>query len=439
MMADKLNRRDFFKGAIILVSGSVVAAVAYLFDRNIRQTTGMQPTRTSRSTAVADQPAEPTTTNAPPSEQRLTETEMSMPESEPTRQPEPTPTPNGLPGTIGARFPGRVVHVTHEDVHAWNYKKLNYWDFVNQNAVDEMVNQGLIDLTGQSTVAEAWRSLIPDYQPGEVVAIKVSFNNSHDDLGSQEKIDGVMEPVNALIRGLNSIGVPYDSIVVYDSSRWLPKRFVDKCPYQGVLFRHKAHDPWGDGSAAVEFSPPGVSVFTQRLSKEVAQANYLINVPIMKPHGMTKLSLALKNHYGSVEKPAELHRWSTLASPDFSTNYNPMVDLNNTPHIRDKTVLTLGDGIFAALRNGDGSFPVGWAVFGNQTPKSLFFSTDPVAIDCVMGDVVDAEKNALVNHGIELEAFACLEMAEEIGLGVFDRGNPWQNTYTKIEYIKREL
>jgi hypothetical protein len=363
----------------------------------------------------------------------------SEPEVSPTRQPEPSPKPDGVPGAMGERFPGRVVHVTHDDVHSWNYRDLNYWDFVNQNAVDEMVDQGLMSLTGQGSVAAAWLSLIPDYQPGEVVAIKVSFNNSHDDRGSQEKIDGIMEPVNALIRGLNSIGVPYDAIVVYDSSRWLPRRFIDKCPYQWVSFRHKAHDPWGEGSAAVEFSPPGVSSFTQRLSKEVVQANYLINVPIMKPHGMTKTSLAFKNHYGSVEKPAELHRWSTLASPDFTTNYNPMVDLNNTTHIRDKTVLTVGDGIFAALRNGDRSFPVGWAVFGNKTPKSLFFSTDPVAIDCVMGDVIDAEKNALVNHGIEDEAFVFLEMAEAIGLGVFDRGNPWQNTYTKIEYMKQAL
>jgi hypothetical protein len=438
-MADKLTRRDFFKGAIILVSGSVVATVAYLFDRSLRQTTVTQQTRTPGATAVAGQPAEPTATNVPSSEQSPTPTEISVADANPMPELEPSPMPNGLPGVTGARFPGRVVHVTHEDVHSWNYKDLNYWDFVNQPMVDDMVDHGLMSLTGQNTVEDAWRSLIPNYLPGEVVAIKVSFNNTYSEPGSVEMIDGITEPINALIRGLHVIGVPYDSIVVYDSSRWLPKRFTDKCQYAGVLFRYSSHDPWGEGSAAVEFSPPGVSAFTQRLSKEVAQANYLINVPIMKWHGMAKLSLALKNHYGSVDKPQDLHPWSTLASPDFSTNYNPMVDLNNNPHIREKTILTLGDGIFAALRNNVGSFPRGWRTYVNKTPNSLFFSTDPVAIDCVMGDFLSSEKIALGAGEVEPNAFACLALAESAGLGVYDRGNPWQNTYTKIEYIKHEL
>jgi len=79
-MADKLTRRDFFKGAIILVSGSVVATVAYLFDRSLRQTTVTQPTRTPGAIAVADQPAEPTATDVSVVEQRPTPTEISAAE-----------------------------------------------------------------------------------------------------------------------------------------------------------------------------------------------------------------------------------------------------------------------------------------------------------------------------------------------------------------------
>lgn len=31
--------------------------------------------------------------------------------------------------------------------------------------------------------------------------------------------------------------------------------------------------------------------------------------------------------------------------------------------------------------------------FGNKPPNSLFFATDPVAIDCVMYDFLDAERH----------------------------------------------
>ena len=190
----------------------------------------------------------------------------------------------------------------------------------------------------------------------------------------------------------------------------------------------------------VDFNPPDRRSFTQHLSKEVSKAEYLINVPVLKAHGMTQISLGMKNHYGSIEKPLDLHQWSSLGSPNFSTSYNPIVDLNTTPHIRDKTILTIGDAIFAAFKNHDvRSFPQGWLTFGNQTPKSLFFGTDPVAIDCVMADTLNIEKIHLGKGEINPDGYAYLSLAEKAGLGVFERGNPQQNNYKKIEFIKREL
>jgi hypothetical protein len=395
---------------------------------NERTTPTIFPANTNQENAITQTVSSavteaPTLTSQPPQESALV-----------------TPVPNGLPGEAGLRFPGRVVMVTHPEAHTWNYQDLEYWDAVNQTAVDAMVDAGIMQLTGQSSLADAWRALIPNYQAGEVVAIKVSFNNSHDEAGSIQEIDGIIEPVNAIIRGLHSLSVPNSSIVVYDSSRYLPKRFMDGCDYPGIQFRYAIHDPWGEGAADVQFFPPGASAFTERLSREVTQASYLINIPILKWHGMTHFSMAMKNHYGSVEKPDQLHQWSSLGSPDYSAKYNPMVDLNNTPHIREKTVLTVGDAIFAAFKNFDtASFPRPWKTFGNQTPKTLYFSTDPVSIDCVMADTLSIEKAALGSGEINPVAYEFLSLAESIGLGVYDRGNPLKNSYTKIKLMKLDL
>jgi len=49
----------------------------------------------------------------------------------------------------------------------------------------------------------------------------------------------------------------------------------------------------------------------------------------------------------------------------------------------------LGDGLFAG--NTWDSPPLTMVTFGNKTPNSLFFATDPVAIDSVMHDFLAAE------------------------------------------------
>lgn len=330
----------------------------------------------------------------------------------------------------------RVIHVHASGAHDWNYSATNYWDHVSQSVVDSMVDEGIMSLTGQSTPADAWHSLIPNYQIGQIVAIKVSFNNN----GAAGEIDGIIEPVNAIIRGLHTARVAYSSIVVFDSSRHLPARFTSGCDHPGTVFRDVDDDPWGTGSAMVTFTPPDRSSFTQHLSKEVVRASYLINVPVLKRHGMAWLSLAMKNHFGTVRYPDDLHPWCALASSEFTTSYNSIVDINKNTHIADKTILTVGDAIFAALHNsGSQSFPTRWATFGNQTPKSLFFSKDPVAIDCVMGDLLSEEWEAKTGGPIAPDAFAYLSLAQSNGLGVYERGDPWHNSYKRIVYHKFDV
>ena len=56
----------------------------------------------------------------------------------------------------------------------WSDRLLNY---VNQNVVNDMVDQGMMALTGTATVADAWRTLLPGYQTGQGIAIKVNLNN----------------------------------------------------------------------------------------------------------------------------------------------------------------------------------------------------------------------------------------------------------------------
>jgi hypothetical protein len=343
------------------------------------------------------------------------------------------------------------VHVHSSNVANWN-SGIDYWNYIDQAAIDNMVDQGMLGLTGQSTLSAAWGVVLPNYQPGEKIAIKVSFNNTDQDNAcgnnTQGAIDSVIEPVNAVIRGLKSIGVQEADIHIYETIRSLPYRFVDNCDYPGVQFYDRgdcgnllntfdSNDP----DAVVQFNPPAGDPAppTLKVNDVLINATYLINMPIMKVHDMAGWSLAFKNHFGSTQKPGGLHLWSSLQSPYFTPNYSPIVDIYLNPHIRNKTVLTIGDGLFSAFHHT--APPEKWTTFGNDYPKSLFFSFDPVAIDCVMGDLLAIERADYAMPGEQADDH--LVIAQNYGLGTYERGNPWANPpgsgYDLIDYQKVEI
>lgn len=315
----------------------------------------------------------------------------------------------------------KVVHVRDTDATSWNGSSNYYWQYVNQSVVTTMVDQGVIALTGASTRADAWRALLPHYSAGKV-AIKINFNNS----GSGNIIDALYQPINGIIQGLTAIGVALSDIVIFDAVRPIPTYFRNGCT-SGVTFCEQGDT---DFPTPISFSRAGVPA--QSLARVVTEAAYLINVPIMKGHGITGVTLGFKHHFGSINNCPQLHDYVNPYSGTYRSDNNPLVDIYLNTHIRDKTVLVLGDGLFGSKDNTN-SVPTTWSIFGGF-PESLFFATDPVAIDCVMFDLL-AEEGC---YNAWPEAAEYLQVAEAAGLGVYDHADaPWTSGgYTKLTYQK---
>lgn len=356
-----------------------------------------------------------------------------------------------LASTTGAR----VVWVHDEDATNWDYGD-DYFgreEYVDQTVVNHMTDEGLMALTGNSSVADAWRELIPDYQSGQTIAIKINLNSNWDrvcghrcetDCDYHElRINALPQPVNALIRGLRQIGVAENDIWVYEASRPITGRVMERITdlYPGVRFFDtfgcREYAGWEDN--AIEFHPPtGIAEPpSQDLTNVLVDADYLINMPIMKKHVCAGATLSFKNHFGSIGSCWELHDWVYEETGDhYSSVYNPLVDVYRNPNIRDKTILLVGDGLYGD-RKDNTSKPAPWETFGSDSPNSLFFSVDPVAIDSVMIDVLHAEGS---NGGVADWADDYLKLAAGEGLGVYERGDPWQgrNGYTLIDLIRCE-
>jgi len=300
-----------------------------------------------------------------------------------------------------------------------------------------MLERGLVEVTGVASVAAAWATLLPSYSPGKKIAIKINFNNCDSCAESHNVINALIEPVNALIRSLVDAGIQASDIWVYDASRPLPARFYNRrqytqaryidrfgCADEIATFNH-AHP-----SLRVSFAHPGM-VTDRWLTDLLYHASYVVNMPILKRHGTHPVTLGFKNHFGSLDNLGGAgddnpHPYIRPGDARYSANFSPLVEINANPNIAAKTVLTVGDALFGA--SSVRATPAPWTTFGGSSPNSLLLSRDRVAIDCVMCDLLRAE------WGLDQAAYDYLMLAEQRGLGTFEKGNPWGAGYERLEY-----
>jgi hypothetical protein len=339
----------------------------------------------------------------------------------------------------GSKSVGKVVHVHAQNATTWSGQS-SYWEHVEQGVVNEMVNRGVVELTGAATVANAWQELLPGYQPGRKIALKVNFNNCQSCSSTSAVIDALIHPVNAVVNGLEQIGVVRADVCVFDAIRALPDRFVNAGLPGISYFDSYCGTNAGFSNqldAYITFNPPPSMIMpAEKITDVVRNADYLINMPIMKGgHPLAGVTLGFKNHFGTIHNCGALHDYVDVVHkpPAYNQDYNPMVDFFSNPHIGGKTVLTIGDALFAAKIWSYPPEP--WTTFGDKVPNSLFFSRDPVAIDCVMHDFIAAE----LGDSLTKAANRYLVLAGRTGIGVYESVNPWIESYTQINYTKIKL
>jgi hypothetical protein len=222
----------------------------------------------------------------------------------------------------------------------------------------------------------------------------------------------------------------------------MPERLVNKVAALYPAVQYDAYASWCSiplhlgysSTEKIHFNvPAGKPAISDRpICNALVDADYLINMPIMKKHGMAGVTLGFKNHFGSLEHCDYVHWSVSLGDGDYTPNYNGLVDIYKNTHIKDKTVLTVGDALYAARIDNYTEVPSPWPSFDNQSPNSLFFSIDPVAIDSVMVDFLDAE------GGVPDGSDDYLALAAASGLGAFERWDASQH-YHIIDYKRTEV
>ena len=335
----------------------------------------------------------------------------------------PADPPNQPMGVGKGIYPGRVVWVRQPDATRWDGQTGNWWDDANTNqrTVDQMLSRSLESLTARPTGKQAWEALFrhfnqvrklgnAGYRPGEKVSVKINANQDRG--GEWATGRGMPSPhvVYALLAQLvNVAGVRPEDITVYDASRYIGdpiyKRVKASFPaVQFVVTPEMARD--GRVAASPDKANPvhfaDSSLPTAYLPQCVTDAKYLINLALLRAHGMFGVTLTAKNHFGSTFfpdsggwTPRPLHNSGARNRPPAS--YNCLVDLIGHRHLGGKTLLYMLDGLYTAEHNEGRVFR--FASFGDRWAASLLVSQDPVAIDSVGLDFLRNEPRATQVRG----------------------------------------
>ena len=354
----------------------------------------------------------------------------------------PIDPPNSPMGVAKGIFPGRVVWVHDPNATYWSPKWNNktdifYWDdkHTNQTVVERMMSSTVRCLTNETTDAAAWDAMFKyfnrthnkgniGYTMGQKVVIKPNLveGRRHDDRDNYADLSP--QVLVALLKQLvQKAGVPQNCITVCESSRYIANKFLDRCYalFPNVIYAEtNYYTEAGFNDINTDPRRPAVkptrkdmifysSVNTKNDNKPIpndklpvpfVEADYVINLAIMKSHSSTGVTLSAKNWYGcfcikpgNQRKRNAHHYLSPKRVPEYG-RYRLLVDLMGHKHLGGKTMLFILDGLWGFSKpHKTGSEPKKWrnTPFNNDYPSSILMSQDHVAIDSVGLDFLRAE------------------------------------------------
>jgi len=330
--------------------------------------------------------------------------------------------PLGIPGS----FPGRVVEVR-------NPRSVNASYAIDAAAVRTMMEDGITHLTGaHNDVPEAWRRFFTGGDLGDVVGIKVNPVGRKARSGEPGRVPNAVgsisspEIVAETIRSLvEYCRIPRRNILIFDryanemretgydriaddlGVRWCAASAAydetqveidgqarggardpnvvgyDPDVYVTMGFAAPEHDSKDDRRHRSHLT----TIVTRRINK-------LITIPCLKDHKSSGVTLSLKNmSHGMNNNVCRSHLAGIyrigggVSGPNQCNTFIPTA-VNQRP-LLEKATLHILDGLIGVYEGGPGNWNRTWGVWPYG---GIFMATDPVAMDHVGWNIIDAER-----------------------------------------------
>ncbi|MBN1413723.1 MAG: DUF362 domain-containing protein [Bacteroidales bacterium] len=344
--------------------------------------------------------------------------------------------PNVPIGTPKGVYPGRVVWIYDPDATNKNCTNSShsdaYWLPKNcdQAVVDKMFSNGIKSLTGKETHAEAWDAVFryfninhgkgdTGYVSGETLFIKINavtaWSGAEPDgeMPSYKEIEYDTSPqaIMALLRQLvNQAGIPQQYIYIGDPMCDIWNTLYDYfyAEFPNIKYASKRNVTNRTKITAstvkgITYSDKGTvmgeDTETNYFFTAMMDADYLLNVPVMKGHRWGGVTFFAKNHFGSNTCPEgswRLHEglMRTVENGPVRTGYRlyrVFVDLMACKYLGGNTLLYYMDALWSTSYEHQKPQKYQTPPFNNDWTSSLMFSLDPVAIESVCLDIMQKE------------------------------------------------
>ncbi len=341
--------------------------------------------------------------------------------------------PNTPVGEAKGLFPGRVVWAWDADATNENCRPNKWGDgyFMDkncdQNIVDKMLSQALLQLTEAESEAAAWDAIFRyfnttnkkgdvGYQQDETIFIKINAvhawttnnNGSIRNDNNYGNVDTSPQAVLAMLRQLVHkagvpqeniyIGDPYTHIFTHNLEKWradFPNiHYMDKSGLDGRERLTKSK------SYSMEFSDKGSTLDEthDKYYQEMENADYLLNIPAMKGHRWGGVTLFGKNFFGANTRSGAGHMHPGLHRENYDEPlrgrygmYRVFVDLLGHKDLGGKTLLYFMDALWSCSYEHEPPVKFKTAPFNNDWTSSILLSLDPLAIESVCLDILQAE------------------------------------------------
>ncbi len=300
----------------------------------------------------------------------------------------------GRRNAFAAGETARVVRV--ESARVWK------GDARDPEVVALMVNRGVTALAGEATPEAAWRRF---FKPGMRVGLKINLLGRPLSYTAPEVTD-------AVAAGVLSAGVKPEQVIVWD--RWRDHFGPTRYKFGRGRFGESI-ESGGSYTKARVLKASGGSCPMDRMVVE--RTDVTVNLPVLKDHGTSGVTLALKNiAFGCYDHHEGAHDngcdpYIAEACEHFMANAKaPLIVIDATEACFD-----------------DGPRPASRSRLWRE--NAIYVATDPVALDLVCRKVIMAKR---AEKGLPDKIRQCrhIETAIRKGLGV---GDPSRVALTTVQ------
>jgi uncharacterized protein (DUF362 family) len=234
---------------------------------------------------------------------------------------------------------------------------------VDSRRLAKLLDRALQSYCGCDSPLQAWTKLV---RPGEVVGLKVNCLAGRGASTSVQLVELISER-------LQQAGIK--DIIIWDRLNSDLERAGFRLGSRQRGIRYVGNDSAGYEERLSIYGSAG-SLVSKTLTRT---CDAVINLPVLKDHGITGVTLALKNVFGAIHNPNKYH---------LSVGDPYIADVNMLPPIRQKIRLTICDATIAQYEGGPSYMPQwSWPFNG------LLVAQDPVAMDYTGWQLIEAERS----------------------------------------------